>query len=182
MGTYKIIFLSLLVFEAIFIIIIAVSNTKKTSSENLEQFDKFLSKRISPLRYIAAFYFRPKQLEILGKGFIYKILGVHIFGKIVPTGGLWIRKITGLKLYSWRLERASRKGARLYQYKSCAYELIHLTALIYQLPEFTEYTFTGQWGALADLWWNIPVNIYTLMLQRYNRARIRYILNKYKPK
>jgi hypothetical protein len=62
--------------------------------EWLERFDKNVLQKTSSVRKLILLYFKPSRLERYRYGLIYRILGVHRFGRYLPTGGINIRRWT----------------------------------------------------------------------------------------
>ena len=126
-------------------------------------------------------YFKPKSFERWEDGKIYKWLGVKHFKKILPTGGDYVAKWIG-----WRpIAGASSKeeGLRDYEKWTRVYESIHsvlfplyTTSMIQDLAD----------GDLESAGWmllkNLAINVYPIMVQRYNRARIYNALDRIESK
>jgi hypothetical protein len=146
----------------------------------LARMDRDYLSKVNIIRRILLVYYRPFKLEIIGKGMTYKLLGVPVFGKFIPTGGFYIRRFTGWKMSSYTLESPTLKEARLFLYKSCSFESVHLAALLAQIPNFISGFVSGGLDGIAGFWWNIPGNIYPLMYQRYNRSRMEYLIRRFK--
>ena len=122
-------------------------------------------------------YFKPKSFERWDDGKIYRWLGVKHFKKILPTGGDYVARWIG-----WRpIANASSKeeGLRDYEKLTRSLELIHsvlfplyTTSMIQDLTD----------GDLESAGWmlikNLAVNVYPIMVQRYNRARIYNALDR----
>ena len=67
---------------------------------------RFYDQRIAPhdcLRRPLCVYLSPKAIERAGDGKLYRTLGVHHFGKIIPTGGIVIRRLTGARMAPYTL-------------------------------------------------------------------------------
>lgn len=77
----------------------------KDGYEWLARFDKGFLKKALPLRNLLLQYYRPAFFEKFGYGIIYRFLGVHIFGKYLPTGGIQIRRLTKSKMQSYTLKK-----------------------------------------------------------------------------
>ncbi len=100
---------------------------------------------------------------------IYKYLGVKIYKKIVPTSGDIIFRLIGAR---W-IKGYSRISLETYRTDNIGCEIIHLFFFCLYLPP----TFmTWQW--LTWTIFNIFVNIYPIMTQRYLRFRVDTILAK----
>ncbi|MFC1555215.1 hypothetical protein ACFL7D_11330 [candidate division KSB1 bacterium] len=124
-------------------------------------------------------YCTPFGFEIRGKGKIYRYLGVHFIGKIIPTGGIFWRRLTGMKMSSFSLGTSSLQGARAYLYKACFFELLHVSAFIFYMVIIIHRLNIGYTDlAIDNLQQNLIINVYPIMLQRYNRARIFHLLRR----
>lgn len=109
-------------------------------------------------------YFAPKQFE--KNGTIYKLLGVHIFKRFLPTFGDYAIRITGVSL----LKGYSASELKNYEVLTRIYETIHLVAGILYLV-FLPFS-------LISCSANLVINFYPIMVQRYNRARVYKILQR----
>lgn len=134
-------------------------------------------------------YYKPKEIEKKGKGRIYRGLGVHLFKKIVPTGGDYIHRLLHWKMPPYSLEHSIKNssdrisGLKSYAIATCAYETLHLAFMASSVPGLVESIQEGDIGkTLHTIGWNVAVNIYPIMLQRYNRARIHNVLDNVQEK
>ena len=86
--------------------------------------------RIAPpettARTILCRYFFPTAVEWWGQGRIYRLLGVHRFGSVLPTGGIVIRRITKARMEPYTLAGTSLGAARAFYYRTCVFESLHL--------------------------------------------------------
>lgn len=124
-------------------------------------------------------YFRPKAFEKAGNGRIYRLLGVGLFGKVIPTGGVQIRRLTGARMAPYTLRGTSLRGAWEFRYRTCAFEAAHTLPMI-ALMALTVYWFAEGETRLGveDLLVNLLVNIYPIMHHRHTRVRIDTLLSR----
>ena len=112
------------------------------------------------------FYFAPKFFEKNGR--FYEFLGVHIFKKFLPTFGDYVVRLTGSSVLSGR----STKSLKTYEMFTRIYETAHLALCILMismlLKHFTIFVFVT----------NLAINVYPILTQRYNRAKVYKILRK----
>jgi hypothetical protein len=130
MRRFELTIWTLLVMKALVIIAISAGSRQRTTCESLEWADRRLQRRWPALRKALLAYFGSKGFELMSRGAIYRFIGVHLFGKIVPTGGVWMRRWTLMPMSAWVLEGLSRARARQYRYKAYALELVHVTAIV----------------------------------------------------
>lgn len=149
--------------------------------EWIETFDKNFLRKNKLLRTILGFYFKPFKIEFYKSGLIYRRIGVHVFGKYLPTGGFEIRRITKRKMQAYTLKYKNLNAAKEFLYKSCFFETLHMPFFLFLL--------------LRSIWWytehsniqlafelmvvNLVFNIYPIMHQRYTRVRILKLIKKY---
>lgn len=115
-------------------------------------------------------YFAPKFFE--KNGLIYKLLGVHIFKRFLPTGGDIISRITKTRT----IENGKTETLKRYEKYTRIYEAIHLTAFVGYIALIMinlSLYWVVMWVVL-----NLLINVYPIMVQRYNRGRIYKILQK----
>ena len=145
--------------------------------EWLKIFDNKWLKKQFLVRKLILYYFLPNCLEKFRHGIIYRLLGVHMFGRFLPTGGIEIRRITGKKMKAYTLKSVSIISANEFLYKSCFFETLHM-------PFFLALLWRALWWyiekgnihlALELFLVNLIFNIYPIMHQRYTRLRIRKI-------
>jgi len=115
-------------------------------------------------------YFEPKSFE--SKEF-YERLGVKKFKKIVPTGGDYVNKLFKFKIIKNKgnLETLINFTKRL--------EIMHLTlGVVYSILMAKNLIDEEYHNGVITFGMNALINIYPIMLQRYNRIRANNILNK----
>lgn len=134
---------------------------------------------------ISEAYFAPKPWE--GDGTIYRWVGIRTFKRWIPSGDVLIRfmrRNTGEGVPFYSLNEPNLKEAKKYDRSTRVFETIHaagLAACASGLAGFDKLSFGPDLpaetyiNALAT-----GVNLYAVMLQRYNRARIYSLLNRRK--
>jgi hypothetical protein len=143
----------------------------------LYRFFHRLARPHSGLRRLVCGYFWPRLLERSGNGRIYRSLGVSHFGRVIPTGGSAIRRLTGSRMAPYTLKGTSLGAARDFYYRTCAFEAAH-TPFFVALLAITVYQLTVGRPDLAvqDMLVNLGVNIYPIMHHRHTRVRIVRLL------
>ncbi len=124
----------------------------------------------SLLGRVADAYFEPKFWERWNNGLVYKCLGVHAFKKVVPTGGTYMNRIKGYHPISGTddLEESLKR----YEPRTKVIEKMHLFFGVI-FAGFNVYGITNGLPLIDyPLAANLIINVYPLMLQRYNRALI----------
>ena len=123
---------------------------------------------------LARWYFRPRAFEA---GSLYPRLGVRLYKKVVPTSGEWITRLRGIDRL--KIAAAGNRGLALRNYDSQTrtWESRHLISAIL----LQAWAIVGGATVGAEQFWacsaiNLLVNIYPVMVQRFNRARIARIL------
>lgn len=116
-------------------------------------------------------YFTPREFEKKENGKFYKNLGVHQFKKFLPSFGNYVNKLANLNIIS--KFGSKEKGLRNYIGFTRSMESIHLMGLLFGsgvvMQRLSEGDLkTAGYATLA----NVVANIYPIMVQRYNRARI----------
>jgi hypothetical protein len=71
-------------------------------------------------------YFAPSRPELAGNARLFRLLGVGVFGRFIPTGGIAVRRATGAAMKPYTLHRRSLQGARDFYYRTCVFEALHL--------------------------------------------------------
>lgn len=147
--------------------------------EWIKRFDKNVLQKVLPVRKMILFYFNPFYFEKYKNGLIYRIIGVHRFGRYLPTGGINIRRWTKRKMQSYTLKGLSLNAAEEFRYKSCFFEFLHI-------PFFAVLIWRSLWWyfkhnnidlAIELLIVNAIINIYPIMHQRYTRIRINRLID-----
>jgi hypothetical protein len=139
-------------------------------------YDRFIRPR-SRLRRSLCAYFAPNALERAGSGGIYRLLGVPYFGKIIPTGGVLIRRATGARMAPYTLAGTSIRAARDFRYRTCIFEAAHMPFLLVLVVLSVARIQQGRTDlALEDTIVNLAFNVYPIMHHRYTRLRIDRLL------
>lgn len=118
---------------------------------------------------IPNWYFASKSIERDGR--IYRFAGVHIFESILRRIG-WeklLRKDTPI--------RNDITALRKYADMTRGAEAIHMAAAI--LTAIFTITVALRYPLVSTRWWwisNVLVNVYPIMLQRYNRPRVQRLI------
>ena len=122
---------------------------------------------LKPLR-LTERYYKTGNFEKSGR--IYELLGVPFFLKLVRRGPFHILapefEYTG-----------KRELLPVLMEKARSAETIHIYVFI-TLLLLTAYAFYNGWfwSAIWILVYNIPLNVYPIMLQRYNRMRFKKVI------
>ena len=134
------------------------------------------------IRQKMLFYFKPKTFEFYQDRTIYNLIGIKIYKKYLPTTGDIARKrkkITQIKLGAGNKVEELQK----YEKQTRNYEWRHLIGLFVFIPVFILLTLLSDekltvfdWIFLNIL--NLCINIYPILLQRYNRIRIIKVLER----
>jgi hypothetical protein len=137
--------------------------------------------RIAPartgVRRLVCRYFLPTALERWHWGRIYRFIGVHLFGAVIPTGGIAIRRATGARMAPYTLSGSSLGGARAFYYRTCVFEALHLPFFL-ALAALAVHRFAvGSVDfALQNLGINLAINVYPMLHHRRTRTRIVKLL------
>jgi len=150
----------------------------KDGYEWLERFDSDRLKKHPLVRRLLIFYFAPFRFETYRDGVIFRMLGVHRFGRYLPTGGIVIRRITGKKMQAYTPKGLSLDALAEFRYKSCLFETLHMPFFIALTWRALWWVFAmGSLGLAVELMVvNAVFNIYPMMHQRYTRVRIARLL------
>lgn len=122
----------------------------------------------------ANWYFIPRAFEA---GNFYPRLGVRIYKKYLPTSGEVISRFRGIDRLKIAATGSRRQALLNYELQTRTWEGRHLvSAALLQA-----WAVIG--GAIVDMeqFWtssviNLVVNVYPIMVQRFNRARIAIIV------
>lgn len=130
---------------------------------------------------IAAAWFDPKSFE--EHPGLYEKLGVRTFKRFMPTGDFFYmsawKKLTGFEMVTLQ----SPQTLRNMEIFTRVYEAIHLTGFAVMSTEIGIFLAHQDIkpavvaGALNTL-----MNVYPIMVQRYNRARLYRVINKLEEK
>ena len=130
----------------------------------------------SMLRALATWYFRPRNFE---SSALYPILGVRIYKRFVPTSGEWISRLRGIDRLKISTTGSRRVALQNYELQTRTWEWRHLASAIF----LQSWAFIGGVAVGVEQFWacsaiNLLVNVYPIMVQRFNRARIALILRR----
>ena len=127
----------------------------------------------------ADWYYTPRWWERRGNGQLYRWLGITTYKRFLPTTGDLMRQRRGLKQVD--PTRSSRHNELiLAEKRTRRYEWRHwIGCVIFIVLMFlVERHFSAlEWVFLITL--NLGVNVYPIMLQRFNRVRILGVLERY---
>lgn len=124
---------------------------------------------------LPAGYYRPRPFEQSGR--IYEWLGVRWFKRWTPDGDYVIlhirRSLPGYQVIT------GRNGLSVYNVRTRTSEQGHLLWTLVTAPAVLYALYSG-WAVLAGWLFlgNLIINVYPIMLQRNNRARIQRILGQ----
>ena len=122
---------------------------------------------------LACWYFKPRRFEQAANGRLYVLLGVRLFKRYLPTSGDLVSRARGCR-------RIAPIGPGLvsslvqYESQTKSWEVRHIFGALSMLA-LTWWSIAvhgkGSWLILLSA--NILINVYPIMLQRYNRTRLR---------
>ena len=133
--------------------------------------------RVAPregrLRHSVCGYFRPRAWERRSRGRLYRLLGVRGFGRVIPTGGVAVRRLTGWKMAAYTLRGTSLGAARDFYYRTCVFEALHLPFFLALMGLALRQLALGRPSlAIEDTVVNLVFNVYPIMHHRRTRGRI----------
>lgn len=138
-----------------------------------------MAPRGSTSRRIICAYFTPTRLEQAGDGRVFRFLGVPAFGRVIPTGGITVRRISGARMRPYTLSAPTIGAARDFYYRACVFESLHLPFAVALLVITIDRFVAGQVDyALENMILNLVVNIYPMLHHRNTRRRILRLLVK----
>ena len=127
-----------------------------------------LESRIAPLKRVAQFYYVPRPFESL----LYERLGVPSLGRYIPWGFSITRSLVKKQQPRLRVLRGFIRSTILS-------ESFHLFFAMLMLGKGSANYQNGEYAVVAvNFALNIVINVYPIMLQRYNRARALPLLNR----
>lgn len=122
-------------------------------------------------------YFGPKDFEKSGK--LYEGAGVHIYKKFLPSGGDYVSRFV-LRPLRMQMVNRDKNAMENYEVVTRVFEAFHTLCGALMLPGMIDCYSDGDIrGGTERLVANLIVNIYPVMVQRYNRARIYRYLEKH---
>lgn len=131
------------------------------------------------LRRGACRYYQPSGAERWCGGLLFRLLGVHLFGAVIPTGGILIRRATGARMAPYTLAGSSLGAARAFFYRACVFETLHLPFLVALLALALHRAVSGRLDlAVENTAVNLAVNVYPVLHHRRTRLRIVRLLER----
>lgn len=123
-------------------------------------------------------YLRPRSWEVRGDSRIYRLLGVRVYKKYVPTSGDLMSRWFGspwLKPSDAPIRKRCERRLELTE----RYELRHIVGAI-SMQALTSYSVVvwseGNYALLTVA--NVLINVYPIMLQRWTRIRLQRVLGR----
>jgi hypothetical protein len=118
-------------------------------------------------------FFTPSALERWGNSAIYKALGVHLFKDLVPTGGKSLAKQMGKPLLSGSTTEERLTCLRAFERWTRGAETSHWIGFALQSALAATLLESGKpLLALLPLITTTVIDLYPIMLQRFNRIRL----------
>lgn len=126
----------------------------------------------------AQWYFLPNSFEMANERIFFKRLGVDLFGRIIPTGGILIRRLTGAKMKPYTLASSSYQAAREFFFRTCIFEALHLPFFLTLVILSTYRLLDGRPDLAGEnMLINLFLNLYPILHHRNTRARIIKLLH-----
>ena len=136
-------------------------------------------RQLSLARRFLRWYFLPARWELAGRSRIYRRLGVKAFGRVIPTGGIAIRRMTGQRMRPYTLAAHSLRAAEQFFFRASIFEALHLPFLLVLLALSLIRLSQGRSDlALENLLVNLVFNGYPILHHRHTRARIVRLLRR----
>jgi hypothetical protein len=102
-----------------------------------------------------------------------------MFGAVIPTGGVVIRRLTGARMAPYTLAGTSVGGARAFYHRTCVFEALHLPFVLALVVLAVHRATLGRWDlAFENSVVNLAVNVYPVLHHLRTRARILQILER----
>lgn len=128
---------------------------------------------------IRNWYLRPRPFELQEKGKIYEQIGARVYKKWVPTSGEVITRLRGINRLKIAETGSRRKALENHEKITQKWEWRHLISAIFlALWGIGAGTVLGVEHFYTSFIINLFVNLYPIIVQRYNRVRITLLLNK----
>ncbi len=129
------------------------------------------------LRRVLCRYFYPTRIERWRGGWAYGLLGVPVFGALIPTGGVVVRRVTKARMRPYTLSGTSLGAARAFYYRACVFEALHLPFLLTLVFLALHRAAIGRPDlAVENTLVNLVANVYPIMHHRRTRTRILRLL------
>jgi glycosyl-4,4'-diaponeurosporenoate acyltransferase len=148
-------------------------NSTSDWSTSLQLPKEFLPRPKNVMENIANWYFTPFNFEKFHNGRIYELLGVRLFKYFLPTGGDLVQRWTGIHEIRGGADTDLSRYEPVTRFREMAHVIgaamtTSLTIAAFALNSISVASFS--------IGVNLFVNIYPIMVQRYNRTRINSIL------
>ncbi len=119
-----------------------------------------------------SWYFEPKRFERAGGCRIYRLAGVRIFKRYLPTSGDLVSRWRGISRIK-RTDGGLRLAVVRYERITRSYEARHIFGALSMLAiNWWAIAVHGKGSWIALLAANALINGYPMMIQRYNRVRL----------
>lgn len=127
---------------------------------------------------LSEWYFKPRSFELRRNGRIYILLGARIYKKFVPTSGDKITRLRGIDRLKIVKSGGRRQALENYEKQTRKWEWRHLiSAILLQSWAVGAEIEFGNHNFVISTLINLFVNLYPIMVQRFNRVRITHILS-----
>lgn len=148
-------------------------NIESESNESVSQTDIVDMSR-GPIQHITDHYFMPKSFESKG---LYESLGVRTFKKYVPTGDKAVKHFwskVGFKSFMLNENYNNRQDMlKAYERNTRIWETTHLGLMgAITANEVADDGYSSIRSVVGSIAVQVVVNVYPIMVQRYNRIRI----------
>ncbi len=131
---------------------------------------------------LAEWYFEPRSFELESNGLVYVRLGARVYKEFVPTSGDRISRFRGIQRLKITETGNRRQALVNYEQQTRKWEWRHLiSALLLQSWAVLAGLAIGVEHFLISTAINLFVNLYPIMVQRFNRVRITRLLAKMQP-
>ena len=129
------------------------------------------------VKRIADAWFDPKSFEQNPE--LYEKLGVRTFKRYMPTSGDLVYRLVWKRFGAEDLVKPTLESMKDYEKYTRLYEGIHLTFLGLGAATMAAQLSSGQIeGAVFTAGINTLVNVYPILVQRYNRSRLYKAINR----
>jgi hypothetical protein len=160
----------------------ALANGSLSGDDGWGGLYRFFERQAPPgsrLRGAICAYFEPSRLERSGDGRLFRVLGVGVFGRFIPTGGIAIRRATGAAMRPYTLHERSLRGARDFYYRACVFEALHLPFFLALAALAAQRYSIGRIDyAVQETLINLVVNLFPMLHHRHTRTRILQLLHR----
>lgn len=127
---------------------------------------------------LSEWYFQPRPFELHRDGRVYVLLGARIYKKFVPTSGDIVTRLRGIDRLKIVQSGSRRQALENYEKQTRKWEWRHLvSAVLLQAWAVGAEIAYGNHNFLISTVINLFVNLYPIIVQRYNRVRITHILS-----